>query len=71
MDKMNFTQGEREFIIADIKHKEAELLRMQRTELSTKDYEPLSIIGRGAFGEVRICKERKTGEIVAIKKLLK
>jgi hypothetical protein len=34
MDKMNFTQGEREFIIADIKHKEAELLRLQYVSYS-------------------------------------
>ena len=31
----------------------------------------LSIIGRGAFGEVRVCKEKSSGEIVAIKKMRK
>ena len=36
-----------------------------------KDFEPLSIIGRGAFGEVRICKFKETGEIVAMKKMKK
>jgi serine/threonine kinase 38 len=36
-----------------------------------KDFDPLSIIGRGAFGEVRICKFKETGEIVAMKKMKK
>lgn len=36
-----------------------------------QDYEPLKIIGRGAFGEVRVCRHRKSEEIVAIKKMKK
>ena len=35
------------------------------------DYEPLKIIGRGAFGEVRLCRHKKTDEVVAIKKMKK
>lgn len=31
----------------------------------------MKIIGRGAFGEVRVCRHRKTGEVVAIKKMKK
>ena len=36
-----------------------------------RDYESISIIGRGGFGEVYLCREKKTGEIVAIKKIKK
>ena len=36
-----------------------------------RDFEPLSIIGRGAFGEVRICRVKATGEVVAMKKMKK
>ena len=36
--------------------------------MSIKEYEPLAIIGKGAFGEVRVCKEKITGNVVAIKK---
>ena len=36
-----------------------------------RDYQPLAIIGRGAFGEVRVCRHKKTKEVVAIKKLKK
>ena len=35
------------------------------------DFEPLSIIGRGAYGEVRLCRERATGSIYAMKRLRK
>ena len=43
----------------------------RRAKISVKDFEPLKIIGRGAFGEVRICRDKKTREVVAIKKMKK
>ena len=71
MDQMNLSKQEKELIKQEIQHKEAELYRMSRTKISVKDFEPLKIIGRGAFGEVRVCKDKKTREIVAIKKMKK
>lgn len=35
------------------------------------DFEPIKIIGKGAFGEVRVCIYKITGEIVAVKKMRK
>ncbi len=32
--------------------KETEYLRLKRVKMSADDYEPLKVIGRGAFGEV-------------------
>lgn len=46
-------------------------LLCRRSKISVHDYEPLKIIGRGAFGEVRVCRHKKTDEIVAIKKMKK
>ena len=43
----------------------------RRKKVTVRDFEPLSIIGRGAFGEVRICRIKATGEIVAMKKMKK
>lgn len=43
----------------------------RRSKISVHDYDPLKIIGRGAFGEVRVCRHKKTDEIVAIKKMKK
>ena len=39
--------------------------------MNAEDFEPLNIIGRGAFGEVRLCKDKLTNEILAVKKLKK
>ena len=44
---------------------------MSRAKITVRDFEPLKIIGRGAFGEVRVCRDRKTREVVAIKKMKK
>jgi len=71
MDKMNLSQTEKDLIKQEIQHKEAELYRLSRAKISPKDFEPLKIIGRGAFGEVRVCRNKKTGEVVAIKKMKK
>ena len=45
--------------------------RKSREKQSIFEYESLSIIGRGAFGEVHVCREKKTGNIYAIKKIRK
>ena len=71
MQKLNLSGAEQELIKQDILHKEAELNRKMRTKLSTRDFEPLSIIGRGAFGEVRICRHIESGEVVAVKRMKK
>jgi len=42
-----------------------------RARITVRDYEPLKIIGRGAFGEVRVCRDKKTRDILAIKKMKK
>jgi serine/threonine kinase 38 len=39
--------------------------------VSKKNFTSLAVIGRGAFGEVRLCREIKSGKIVAIKSLKK
>ncbi len=46
-------------------------MRQARKKMTIREFEPLSIIGRGAFGEVRICRHTETGNIVAIKKMRK
>ena len=39
--------------------------------MSAKNFESIAIIGRGAFGEVRLCRSKDKGEVVAIKKMKK
>ena len=58
-------------IINEVNEKERNNIKKKLEKMSVKNYESLSIIGRGAFGEVHVCREIKTGDIVAIKKIKK
>jgi serine/threonine kinase 38 len=69
MDKMNLTPTEKDLIKQEIQHKDAELSRLARTKLTPRDFIPRTIIGRGAFGEVRVCRTKKDNQVVAIKKM--
>lgn len=41
-------------LIKDLERKETEFMRLKRNKISVDDFEPLTIIGRGAFGEVSL-----------------
>lgn len=56
MFELKFSQTEQELIKKDIILKEAEHQRKLRQKLTVKDFESIAIIGRGAFGEVRVCR---------------
>ena len=71
INDLNIPEEEKEKVKKEIYEKEVQKYRKQREKQSIRDYESLSIIGRGAFGEVHVCREKKTGEIVAIKKIRK
>ncbi|KAJ8442828.1 hypothetical protein Cgig2_016294 [Carnegiea gigantea] len=58
-------------LIKDLERKETEFMRLKRNRISVNDFELLTIIGRGAYGEVRLCREKKSGNIYAMKKLKK
>ncbi len=40
-------------ILAEFEKRETDYTRLQRQRMCYEDFEPLTIIGRGAFGEVR------------------
>ncbi|CAI9100648.1 OLC1v1037790C5 [Oldenlandia corymbosa var. corymbosa] len=58
-------------LLKDLERTETEYMRLKRHKLTVADFELLEIIGRGAFGEVRLCREKKSGDIYAMKKLKK
>ena len=62
---------EKQKIKKEIYNQEVIKYRKAREKQSIRDYESLAIIGRGAFGEVHVCREKKTGKIYAIKKIKK
>ncbi|ESO83280.1 hypothetical protein LOTGIDRAFT_169498 [Lottia gigantea] len=51
--------------------KETEFLRLKRSRLGVDDFSPLKVIGRGAFGEVRLVQKKDTGHVYAMKILRK
>ena len=51
--------------------KETEYLRMKRAKLGVDDFEPIKVIGKGAFGEVRLVQKVDTGHVYAMKILRK
>ncbi|XP_072046813.1 serine/threonine-protein kinase tricornered-like, partial [Amphiura filiformis] len=51
--------------------KETEFLRLKRSRLGVEDFESIKVIGRGAFGEVRLVQKKDTGHIYAMKILRK
>ncbi|KAL6558625.1 hypothetical protein OROMI_018975 [Orobanche minor] len=75
LEKMLANSGvpeeERMEFLKDLERKETEYMRLKRNKISVDDFELLTIIGRGAFGEVRLCREKVSGNIYAMKKLKK
>lgn len=58
-------------LLKHLEKKETEYMRLQRHKMGADDFELLTMIGKGAFGEVRVCKEKTTGNVYAMKKLKK
>ncbi|WJX84385.1 non-specific serine/threonine protein kinase [Trifolium repens] len=54
-----------------LEKKETEYMRLQRHKMGVEDFEMLTMIGKGAFGEVRVCREKTTEHVYAMKKLKK
>lgn len=71
LEQMNLTEEEKAEQRKRQAKKESQFSRMQRHQMSADDFEMLSIVGRGAFGEVRIVQEKATGKLFAMKKLKK
>ncbi|KLO06908.1 AGC/NDR protein kinase [Schizopora paradoxa] len=51
--------------------KESTFLRLRRTRLGLDDFKTVKVIGKGAFGEVRLVQKTDTGKIYAMKTLKK
>lgn len=68
---MNLSEDEKRQAREQHAKKEKEYSRLQRHVMSVDDFELLTIVGRGAFGEVRIVREKSSGKLFAMKKLKK
>jgi len=50
---------------------ELQHMRYQLKRFTTNDFDSLAVIGKGAFGEVRLVRKKDTGEIFATKTMVK
>ena len=71
INSLDLSEEEKDKIKKEIIFLESSKFRFLRKKQTIRDYESLSIIGRGAFGEVHVCRNKITGEIVAVKKIKK
>eukprot|EP00026_Physarum_polycephalum_P003932 Phypoly_transcript_03949.p1 GENE.Phypoly_transcript_03949~~Phypoly_transcript_03949.p1 ORF type:complete len:518 (+),score=108.34 Phypoly_transcript_03949:623-2176(+) len=71
MENMKLTNKEQSDLRKELDKKETEYMRFKRRKLTPTDFETIKIIGRGAFGEVRLVKMKEGGELFAMKKLVK
>ncbi|KAL8166509.1 hypothetical protein V2J09_008008 [Rumex salicifolius] len=67
----NVPKEEQMNLIKDLERKETEFMRLKRNRICVEDFELLKIIGRGAYGEVWLVREKQSGSIYAMKKLKK
>ena len=68
INKLNLPEDAKNEIFSKIKKNEKKKLEKKRKKLTIYNYESLYIIGKGSFGEVHVCRNKETNEIVAIKK---
>ncbi|KII67206.1 Serine/threonine-protein kinase 38-like protein [Thelohanellus kitauei] len=62
---------DKEKMLALLSKSQTEFYRLRRTRLGREDFEPLKIIGKGAYGEVRLVQKKDSGRIYAMKILKK
>jgi len=65
MATMNLSNDVRKKMQAKLVEQEAAFARNKK--MSIHDFETLTIIGRGAFGEVRVCRKKDTKQVFAMK----
>ncbi|KAK6939606.1 Protein kinase domain [Dillenia turbinata] len=64
-------EEEEEERLKNLERKETEYMRLQSRRVGIDGFEQLTHIGKEAFGEVRRCRAKSTGEIFAMTKLKK
>ena len=71
MKQMDFSDRDKKVIKTKFIEKKMAILWEARVKEKILDYKSIAIIGKGAFGEVRLCKYIPQNKIVAVKKMNK
>lgn len=67
----NVSENKKEQRINQTIRAEAQYLRFLRTKEKAENFQTVKIIGKGAFGEVKLVQRRSDGKIYALKSLIK
>ncbi len=67
METMKLPDDVRKKMQAKLQQEEANLARQSRKKMSTNDFDFIAKIGAGAFGEVRVCRQKGSKEVYAMK----
>lgn len=65
------TQEAKDREIKNYSKTESQHLRLRRTKIKLADFRTVKVIGKGAFGEVRLVQKVDTGKVYAMKSLQK
>ncbi|ETW05140.1 AGC/NDR protein kinase, variant 4 [Aphanomyces invadans] len=71
MQSLKLGEPAKESYRAELRNQELNHMRQQRKRLTIQDFQSLAVVGRGAFGEVRLVRKKDSGEVFALKSMLK
>lgn len=67
----NIPEARKESKRQNLRRAEAQYLRFLRTKEKPQNFQTIKIIGKGAFGEVKLVQRKSDGKIYALKSLVK
>lgn len=65
------SEEEKEAVRRSFNMQQDKYMRESRKQVTISDFEFIKVIGAGAFGIVRLCRKKDTGEIFAVKQMVK
>lgn len=71
MKEHSISEGRKAQKEKSMRHAEVEYLRFLRTKERPENFSTLKVIGKGAFGEVKLVQRKNDGKIYALKSLVK
>ncbi|KNE58959.1 AGC/NDR protein kinase, variant [Allomyces macrogynus ATCC 38327] len=69
LEALNVSEDEKRTIRRQWLQKETEYIRSLRSRVTLNDFDLLKPLGRGAFGMIRLARDKNTGNLVALKTL--
>lgn len=71
MQSPNYSDARKDQKRNNMRRAEMSYLRFLRTKESPVNYHTIKVIGKGAFGEVKLVQKKDTGKLFAMKTLTK